>query len=172
MVVWRLLLFSLMESLRLRVGVESRQPRCWVSLTNSKLQGAEGDWPVHTSAADSPARSLGGPRPVLPQMKVGRLMPETAGWPVFTLPVGKWLPPTTQLARLPATASREGENAAQPRVTRPQLCLLLLLARSPNDFLHHGPPNVRGPDGLGIPVASASGPVESLCKILPKAFNV
>jgi hypothetical protein len=108
--------------------------------------------------------------PVLSQMKVGRFMPENCRWPVFTL--AEWLPPTTQLACLPATASRHGENAAQPPATRPQLCLLLLLTRFPNDLLHHGPPNVRGPDGLGIPVATASGPVEPFCKILPKAFNV
>lgn len=48
-------------------------------------------------------------------------MPENCRWPVFTL--GKWLPPTTQLARLPATASRKEKTRRNPALPNPQSCL-------------------------------------------------
>ncbi len=40
------------------------------------------------------------------------------------------------------------------------------------DLLRHGSPNLRGPDGLGVPVPTTSGPLESICKILPEAAGV
>ncbi len=71
--------------------------------------------------------------------------------------------------------SRKGENTARPRAAATWPCLLCIITTRLIDLLtclRYGTTNIRGPHGLGIPVATTGGPLQPICKILSEAGSM